>query len=160
MDLIEIEPDVVEIGDLDIPEIKIDNNFIDEEDNTINNKPSINFGGGIELLMNDKNKEQKKENSSIEIEDITKLEDELNDLTDNIDSSDIQSKTIKKSSNIFGGLFGKKEDGDNIKSINEIKKEDNLGKSTSNLNETKTSDGYGKFNNIPLSMEKTQEKKN
>ena len=27
------------------------------------------------------------------------------------------------------------------------------------MNENRTSDGYGKFNNIPLNMEKTQEKK-
>ena len=79
MDLIEIEPDIVEIGNLDIPDLKL-SNISDDEDDII--KPSINFGGGIELLMNDKNKEQKKISNSIEIEDITKLENELNDLID------------------------------------------------------------------------------
>jgi hypothetical protein len=160
MDLIEIEPDVVEIGNLDIPDLKLSNISDDEDDNI--SKPSINFGGGIELLMNDKNKEQKKQTSSIEIEDITRLENELNDLTD--DNKVIDEKSTKKTkSGMFGGLFAKKEDGDNIKSVKELRKDDmdniDLGRSTSNLNETKTSDGYGKFNNIPLNMEKTQEKK-
>ena len=111
--------------------------------------------------MNDKNKEQKKISNSIEIEDITKLENELNDLIDT--NKSIEEKPMKKtSSDMFGGIFSKKEDGENIKSINEIRKDNlgsGLGKSTSNLNETKTSDGYGKFNNIPLNMEKSQEKK-
>ena len=158
MDLIEIEPDVVEIDNLDIPNLKLSNISDDEDDNI--SKPSINFGGGIELLMNDKNKEQKKQSSSIEIEDITRLEEELNDLTD--DNKVIHEKTSKKtSSGMFDGLFAKKEEGSNVKSIDELRKDNNtgLGKSTSNLNETKTSDGYGKFNNIPLNMEKTQEKK-
>ena len=160
MDLIEIEPDVVEIGNLDIPDLKL-SSLSDDEDDIIS-KPSINFGGGIELLMNDKNKEQKKQTSSIEIEDITKLENELNDLTD--DNKVIDEKSNKKTpSGVFGGLFIKKEDSDNIKSVKELRKDDTdnmgLGRSTSNLNETKTADGYGKFNNIPLNMEKTQEKK-
>ena len=160
MDLIEIEPDIVEIDNLEIPKLNLNNNNSDDED-IITSKPSINFGGGIELLMNDKNKEQKKQSSSIEIEDITRLEDELNDLSNdnNNNNNNINIKPIKKDG-LFGGLFTAKDDGDNIKSINEIKKtNDNLGKNTSNLNETKTSDGYGKFNNIPLNMEKKQEKK-
>jgi hypothetical protein len=159
MDLIEIEPDIVEIGNLDIPDLKL-SNISDDEDDTFS-KPSINFGGGIELLMNDKNKEQKKQSTSIEIEDITKLENELNDLTD--ENKVIEEKSTKKtSSGMFDGLFAKKEDGSNIKSVSELRKDNlgsGLGKSTSNLNETKTSDGYGKFNNIPLNMEKSQEKK-
>ena len=163
MDIIEIEPDIVEIDNIDVPEFKL-SNISDDEDDNIQSKPSINFGGGIELLMNDKNKEQKKQNNSIEIDDITKLENELNDLTD--DNKIINEKSSKKSSSgMFGGLFAKKEDSENVKPLNEIRKEEpsgygsGLGKSTSNLNETKTTDGYGKFNNIPLNMEKTQEKK-
>ena len=163
MDIIEIEPDIVEIDNIDVPEFKL-SNISDDDDDNIQSKPSINFGGGIELLMNDKNKEQKKQNNSIEIDDITKLENELNDLTD--DNKIINEKSSKKSSSgMFGGLFANKEDGENVKPLNEIRKEEpsgygsGLGKSTSNLNETKTADGYGKFNNIPLNMEKKQEKK-
>ena len=107
MDIIEIEPDIVEIDNINVPEFKL-SNISDDEDDNIQSKPSINFGGGIELLMNDKNKEQKKQNNSIEIDDITKLENELNDLTD--DNKIINEKSSKKSSSgMFGGLFAKKK---------------------------------------------------
>ena len=171
MDVIEIDPTVVEIGDINVPDIKLSLNDslneIDTED-FIESKPSVNFGSGIELLMNDKSRDTKKSTSNIEIEDITKLEDELNDLTnDTIDNSNYnkevkQNESSSTKKTIFSGLFGSKEDGSNIKPVNEMegsKKQPNLGKSTSDMNENKTSDGYGKFNNIPLNMEKTQEKK-
>merc|ERR1712153_180458 len=158
MDVNEIDPTIVEIGDINVPE-----NDGDIED-LFPSKPSVNFGSGIELLMNDKSRDTKKSSSNIEIEDITKLEDELNNLTNdsiNIDTNsnsntrevkqnDTSSTSTKKT--IFGGLFGTKEDGSNIKPVNETesaKRQPNLGKSTSDMNENKTSDGYGKFNNIP-----------
>jgi len=163
MDVIEIEPNIVELDDLNFPELKlnIESEDINNFEQVMPSRPSVNFGTGIELLMNDKSRDSKKTSSNIEIDDIAKLEDELNDLT--IDSNEIkqsESNTTKKT--IFGGLFGNKEDGSNIKSVNETeaaKKQSNLGKSTSDINENRTSDGYGKFNNIPLNMEKTQEKK-
>ena len=45
---------------------------------------SSNFGGGIELLMNDKVKEGSgnKLSSDIDIDDLTNLENELNDLAE------------------------------------------------------------------------------
>ena len=171
MDVIEIDPTVVEIGDINVPDIKLSLNDslneIDTED-FIESKPSVNFGSGIELLMNDKSRDTKKSSSNIEIEDITKLEDELNDLTNDATDNSNYNKEVKQNESsstkktIFSGLFGSKEDGSNIKPVNEMegsKKQPNLGKSTSDMNENKTSDGYGKFNNIPLNMEKTQEKK-
>ena len=45
-------------------------------------KPSVNFGGGIELLMNDKRMSEgkgKKENIDIGLADLNDLEQELND---------------------------------------------------------------------------------
>ena len=77
MDVIEIEPNIVEISELDTPTLKL----LDDSDNEgdieefTNTAPSVNFGSGIELLMNDKSKETKKSSSNIEIDDITKLED-------------------------------------------------------------------------------------
>ena len=53
-----------------------------EEDNLINDKPSVNFGSGIELLMNDKTKNDSKKSSNIDLDDINKLENDLNDLND------------------------------------------------------------------------------
>ncbi len=181
MDVIEIDPTIVEIGDINVPDIKLSFNDSENEadiEDFMPSKPSVNFGSGIELLMNDKSRDTKKSSSNIEIEDITKLEDELNNLTNdniNIDTnsnsnsnSNSNTKEVKQNEfnttkkTIFGGLFGSKEDGSNIKPVNETegaRRQPNLGKSTSDMNENRTSDGYGKFNNIPLNMEKTQEKK-
>ena len=193
MDIVEIEPDILNIDDLNIPEFKIQDSDNDGDiEELISTKPSSNFGSGIELLMNEKNKNDKKTSSSIDIDDITNLENELNNLTEpsnslqfdnkiklNTNSSNDelkekdeekkeinynQSSGVNKKS-IFGGLFGDiKNDSSNVKPVtknndyNENKDSINLGKSTANMNETKTWDGFGKFNNVPVNLEKTQQK--
>ena len=151
MDVIELTPEILEIDNIGSSNFKIDDDY------TINNKPSINFGSGLELLMNDK-KTQRSNGaaSNIDIEDITKLEDELNELSEFKVDNDEDKKFIfhnkeeekkEKKQFDFGGMFGfNKKDGKNISS-----KEVNLGKASSELNENKTWDGYGKFNNVPLS---------
>ena len=181
MEIVEIEPDILNIDSFSIPEFNINESF--DNDSNIQNKPTANFGGGIELLMNVKNKNDKKVSSSIDIEDITNLESELNNLASNINDADEikepektfyqdsdtkkeikygQSTSTKKS--IFGDLFGSsKVDGENVKPVTKnVDPNDvdsiNLGKSTANMNETKTWDGYGKFNNIPINLEKAQQK--
>ena len=133
MDVIEIIPDTIELDELQEPDLKLD---IDETEP----RPSVNFGSGIELLMNDKKKEIKS-SSNVEINDITKLEDELNDLAESIDDVKIPERKSENTKNIFGGLFGNdKKDGDNIKQVfqNDDAKKPDLGKSTSNMNENKT----------------------
>ena len=155
MDVVEIDPNIVELDTLDIPEIKL--SIDDDDDDIVSSKPSVNFGSGIELLMNDKNKEPKKTSSNVNIEDITKLEDELNELT----LDEPVKKTENSSKSIFGGLFSSKQDGDNIKVVTENDNAktsgSNVGKSTANMSENKTWDGYGKFNNVPVNLEKTKE---
>tara|TARA_Y100000741_G_C18256215_1_gene559051 strand:+ start:342 stop:1805 length:1464 start_codon:yes stop_codon:yes gene_type:complete len=149
MDVIELNPDIIEIGNIDEPELKLD---IEE---TLP-RPSVNFGSGIELLMNDK-KSEKKGSSNVEIDDITKLEDELNDLSESINTEPTNKKINETSSNknIFGSIFGDKKDGENIKQITENDEaKTNLGKATSNMNENKTWDGFGKFNNVPVNLDK------
>ena len=181
MEIVEIEPDILNIDSFTIPEFKLDDSF-DNNDTNISKKSTANFGGGIELLMNIKNKNDKRSNSSIDIEDITNLESELNNLADNTNNSTIETektysdndskKEIKYTQNtsskksLFGDLFGSnKTDGENIKPVtknNESNESNdsetkNLGKSTANMNETKTWDGFGKFNNIPINLEKAQQ---
>jgi len=147
MDIIEITPDTMDLDNLEIPDMNINDDL--EED--ISTKKSTNFGSGIELLMNDKNKSDKKEGSNIQIDDISNLEKELNEVSD-IEKPEIKSQ--KK--NIFQKLFNNEtNNGANLKEIN-VNKTDDLGKSTSQLNETKTWDGYSKFNNIPVNIEQTQ----
>ena len=54
---------------------------------------STNFGGGLELLMNDKVKESNNPTSDIELDDLNNLENELNDLVDNIPSTSFKPKS-------------------------------------------------------------------
>ena len=89
---------------------------------------SSNFGGGIELLMNDKRPDVKG-SSNIEFDDITDLENDLNNLVNETDNFDNSSHV----------RFGN---------------DSNLGESTINLDTSdKTWDGYGKFNDIPIAPE-------
>ena len=192
MNIVEIEPDFLNIESINLPEFKISEPYEDRIEEISTTKKSANFGGGIELLMNEKNKGDKKFSSSIDIEDITNLENELNELSDNTDfhsvstqnntnikinstSDDVStenastSKEIKykqetgsaQKKSIFGDLFGgSKNNGAHIKPVTKNNDTDNinLGKSTANMNESKTWDGFGKFNNIPVNLDKTQQK--
>lgn len=154
MDVIELNPDIIELGDFDEPELRLD---IEESQP----RPSVNFGGGIELLMNDK-KTEKKGSSNVEIDDITRLEDELNDLSESINPEPTTNKKISEpssSKSIFGGLFADKKDGSNVKTVTQNDEaKANLGKATSNMNENKTWDGFGKFNNVPVNLDKVDKK--
>ena len=133
----------------DIIDISMD--FDNLNDNTDWNSKS-NFGGGIELLMNDKKNDARGHTSDIDIDDLNNLENELNDLA---------AETSTPMTNSFeSGLFGVKSNFDDkpYVSFNEeptirILDDDrpNLGNSTANTaSDSKTWDGYGKFNNVPL----------
>jgi hypothetical protein len=109
---------------------------------------STNFGGGLELLMNDKVKEGSKLTSDIELEDLNNLENELNDLVE-----DIPINSSKPKSDFFSKPSVSFED-TSIK-LN-LGNENTLGQSTSQTeNDNKSWDGYGKFNNIPLNPDST-----
>jgi hypothetical protein len=102
---------------------------------------SSNFGGGLELLMNGKVKDSKKPTSDIDLNDLNNLENELNDLVD-----DIPSSSFKPKSDMFGSFDEKPS----------VRFSDStLGQSTSQTeNDSKSWDGYGKFNNIPMNPDK------
>jgi hypothetical protein len=123
--------DMIEISEL---------NFNDEPP-----MKSTNFGGGLELLMNDKVKESSRPTSDIDLEDLNNLENELNDLVgENEDSS------FKPKSDFFGGPSLSFDDKPSVRF-----NESSIGQSTAeNLGETKTWDGYAKFNNIPINPDK------
>ena len=61
----------------------------------LNDLKSVNFGGGIELLMNDKAKDGKSKSKGfdhdISLDDLNKLENELNELSDTTNSFNIDS---------------------------------------------------------------------
>lgn len=108
---------------------------------------SSNFGGGLELLMNDKVRESSRPTSDIDLEDLNKLENELNDLVDDIPTSGFAPK-----SDLFDKPSVSFSDEPTIRLSGF---DDNLGKATAETeNENKTWDGYGKFNNIPLNPDR------
>jgi hypothetical protein len=126
------------------------------------NRSSSNFGGGIELLMNDKFKggESGRKNSSsgdIDLGELADLENELNDL----------SNAPKRQSSFFGGGDDDQSNGGGaggggiLGGIFNLNRADNNGggnngssnigsSTTNNDNHSRTWDGYGKFNDIPL----------
>uniref|UniRef100_A0A6C0IGI2 Uncharacterized protein n=1 Tax=viral metagenome TaxID=1070528 RepID=A0A6C0IGI2_9ZZZZ len=129
--------DIIEISDLDL----------NSNDNWGTPKKSSNFGGGLELLMNDKIKDNNKPSSDINLDDLNNLENELNDLVgDDIESS----SSFKPKSDLFSS-------GDSRPSVRfSSDSTSNIGKSTAQTAEnSKTWDGYAKFNDIPVNPEKS-----
>jgi len=106
---------------------------------------SVNFGPGIELLMNDKKKSGS--GGSVDLGDLNNLENELNELSGAADAVKPSGETKSLSgfaSNLFG--FGGSS-GDSTTSVNDSK----LGSATSeSAGNTKTWDGFSKLNEVPL----------
>ena len=166
----EVSPEIIDIGNLgddNIVELKPSTSFDDELDTEEFNKPSVNFGSGIELLMNDKKpNEGKSKRSDIKIDDLENLEDELNTLADNIDIDGTANRGKSSGDNIFQNLFNfgndkKDENRDTKKSVQETesRSDKNLGKSTADYNDTKSWDGYGKFNDVPITKDNIEKPK-
>jgi hypothetical protein len=124
---------------------------------------SSNFGGGIELLMNDKFKggDSGRKNSGsgdIDLGDLADLENELNDLSNVPKRS--SSSAFENNSSSGGGGGNDSGSGGGFGSFFNINRTDNggndrgvsnLGASTNQTdNASRTWDGYGKFNDIPL----------
>ena len=131
--------DMIEITELDFD----DNNFGGNRGSS----KSTNFGGGLELLMNDRVKDSRKPTSDIDLDDLNNLENELNDLADiaPVSCSRPQSDFFSNPSVSFNDDRGIK-----------LNDENPLGQSTSQTEpDTKTWDGYGKFNNIPMNPDRT-----
>jgi hypothetical protein len=105
---------------------------------------SSNFGSGIELLMNDKIKDSNKPTSDIDLEDLNNLENELNNLAED----DVPYSSFKPKSDLFGG------DDDDKPSVR-FSETNTTGQNTAGTaSDSKTWDGYGKFNNIPINPDK------
>jgi hypothetical protein len=131
--------DIIELSDL--PEI-------DFNGRNISSMKSANFGGGLELLMNDKVKESSRQTTEIDLEDLNNLENELNNLVEDIPMSGFSTK-----SDLFSGLNSSSDNKHSVK-FNDSDPP-SIGKSTADTaTEAKTWDGYGKFNNIPLNPDR------
>ena len=131
------------MGDMiEITELDLNDNFGSEW----GSKTSTNFGGGLELLMNDKVKESKGQTSDINLDDLNNLENELNDLVE-----DIPTSSFKPKSDLFSNPSFAYDDKQSVR-FNDV---ESIGQSTAQTeSDNKTWDGYGKFNNIPMNPDK------
>ncbi len=145
----ELIPEVIDIN-------KISNSDSINLNEDINKNENVNFGGGLELLMNDKKKEKNLSSSEINIDDITNLENELNDLSEATSPKVIQTNK----SDLFTSSINNDKIEDNIllnenNENNENSENKNLHVNfgnIENLNKEKkdtTWDGFKSFNNIP-----------
>ena len=112
------------------------------------------FGGGIELLMNDKKKDKSQNSSSVDLSDINALEKDLNNLTEDTSFSKNTSKSnlFSNNNNTFDTTESNIKIDDNVKEIGFKKTEPviNVGKATVESGETKTWDGFSNLSNIPV----------
>ena len=168
--------EIIDIGNLS----DLDNSFIGGNKNSGGSKSSnksVNFGGGLELLMNDKLKSGGRSSASaggnIDLDDLNELEDELNELSDSVsinkvnknfksdifssssiklnsydnDNDDRSDSGFSDSKINIGGLSGAPIGGSNTSGVSGI----GIGASTANTDpDKKTWDGFGKFSNVPL----------
>jgi hypothetical protein len=147
-----MDPEIIDLGSLDIGSGSSGGN---------GGKRSANFGGGLELLMNDRFKSgnnDKSGSTNINLDDITSLEDDLREM----DSS--SSRNIKE---LRSDLFNSSSSSSAFSNIKLSDKHDpfsnsiggdsggngdaGIGTSTAMFEDEKpTWDGFGKFNNVPM----------
>tara|TARA_B110000483_G_C18191948_1_gene541305 strand:- start:1746 stop:3227 length:1482 start_codon:yes stop_codon:yes gene_type:complete len=160
----EIKPEIININNLDnTPTISLNDKPLHGV--SINDKPSVNFGQGIELLMNDKRRsDSTKKGSDINIDDLSNLEAELNDLTDDVSNkapskSGLFNDALKTSGSIKLNDTSDNTNNDNIKidgtkTVNTAPEQVHIAKVTAakskDADKNTTWDGFGKFNNVPL----------
>ena len=109
-------------------------------------KPTVNFGPGIELLMNDK-KISSNESTTINLDDLDSLEKDMNNLSENVSSSGMTNE-----------VFTIKDPVENI-NIDELN-DSNLGNATrESIGNTQTWDGFSKLNEVPVNEFKSQSSK-
>ena len=134
--------DMIEISALD----ELDDNW----NSGSNSMKSSNFGGGLELLMNDK-KANNKPTSDIDVDDLNNLENELNDLVDDSASS----RNLFEGKSDFFSKGSSSTGFDEKPSVRFDETPSNLGQSTAQTGtDSKTWDGFQKFNNVPLNPDK------
>ena len=168
-----MEPEIIDLGSLDIGNGG-------NGGNKIGGVKSSNFGGGLELLMNDRFKSggDKGSSTNIHLDDITSLEDDLRDMDSSLSSRNVKelrsdlfgsgsSSSSSSSSSAFNvhkhdslsGSIGGANNNDynggdglgNSSNSNNNSAGGGVGASTALFDDDKpTWDGFGKFSNIPI----------
>lgn len=166
----DLVPEVIDIktigGAPTITLNKEDNSSSPNKTDVKSPRPSVNFGGGLELLMNDKKKTDgsKSLSTDVKLDDLNDLENQLNGLT-----ADISNTKNEAKSSLFSKALNSSSSSDETKSIkpgvgsvNKLKDIssglEGIGKETAKDikldSENKTWDGFTKFNNIPMDPDK------
>jgi hypothetical protein len=153
-----MDPEIIDLGSLDIGS--------GSGSGGNGGKRSANFGGGLELLMNDKFKSgnnDKSGSTNINLDDITSLEDDLREMDSSSSSRNIKelrsdlfnSSSSSSSSSAFSNIklsdrndpFSNSIGGDSGSGTGDA----GIGASTAMCDDEKpTWDGFGKFNNVPM----------
>jgi hypothetical protein len=137
----------IEIGLNDLEPVSIN---LHKNDASSAPSSKVNFGPGIELLMNGKSRSAANENITLDLGDLDKLEEEMNEL-----SANVQDKT--SSSSGFGGfaskMFGMGDSNTRSVPIPDEPPASHLGEATrESIGNTKTWDGFSKMNDSTLSQ--------
>ena len=147
--------EVIDIGLDNLEPISL--SFNDDSSSSGMGESGVNFGGGIELLMNDK-KRASSGNVNIDLGELDKLESDLNDLSGvssgggNYTTPSMPSGESKLL-NGLGSMLGFKPSGpSSTGSQNESYGNDSkLGSATvESIGKTSTWDGFSKMNDIPI----------
>ena len=114
--------------------------------------PSVNFGSGVELLMNEKQKAASGP-TSIDLGELDKLESELNTLSSGAPETASDTKSIGGFGSFASGWFGGNSSDKSVKVDESMNQTDsNLGQATSSsMGNTKTWDGFTKIGEISQS---------
>ena len=162
--MVEIQPEVIDIATLgETPVITLSKSDSGSGGSIHHEparaKPSVNFGGGIELLMNDKRRSDGNKDMSADIDlgDLTELENELNDLSADIETSRSPSKSglFNRSLDSDGGIkLNLSEDDADRTADADVEQASGIGIAKASAHamdsEKRTWDGFGKFNNVPV----------
>lgn len=138
--------EVIDLGLSDLDQVSVS---FKEDDTFQSNRNSL--GDGIELLMNDK-KKSLSGSMNVDLGELDKLEDELNDLSNSSKTTD--TKSIGGLGGGFGSFFGfgKDKSTDKKPNANETASSSNIGQATAeSMGNTKTWDGFSKMNDVQQS---------
>jgi len=143
--------ETIEIGLNDLEPVQL--SFLDSDSSSMST-PSVNFGTGIELLMNDK-KKNSSFSTNVDLGELNRLESELNELSGASGSKpEADTRTLSGfASNLFNFGGSSKAPEQKIDPT-PLETDSNLGHATvESLGSTKTWDGFAKMNEIPLTGE-------
>jgi hypothetical protein len=141
--------EVIDIGLSDLEPINIDLGG--------SSSSSTNFGPGIELLMNEK-KKSSSNSTTIDLGELDKLENELNELSSANENKNSNTKSLSGLSgftNAFSGfsdMFSNSSSNEPKTNSGEFNTDSNLGNATADsMGNTKTWDGFTKIGEVPQS---------